>query len=527
MANREELGIIRRARTGDSHAQLILGKRYLFGSAGLPKSLPTALHWLQRSAQQDCAEACLLIGTHIPHHIARQGGAAVIPFYERAYDEGVLAAGLVLAQLVFDGSDAPATAALRVKALHGLRAAAQAGLGDAQWLLAQHGADAEAPKAAPGAAPRDGQAWLTRAADNGVSAALYTVLGQDWDEGEGERFLLRALPMARQLLRDAGEGGEGGHAANAGQAGKKSAPAALAPQAVLLLSRCAQIIGAPDYQGEVEHAELYRFYELAANSGDRAAQLALGLWFARMDAQGARVRASAGVVNFKRAIRWLTQAGEQGLAEAWFALSRIYIKPEFSQRSVMEAQSYLERAADMGHSAAQLECGIHAWRTRRDGENNDVRAAYWLLKAAAQGSAEAETALCKIAPCVEPAQWGQALAPLAALELAGSQPFLAARLELASLFGLSRAEALLLDLNAADQGHCLVIDIRASYGRGKRRLALLRTAQQRQALDRIVRLFENVDCGFSGPEGNYRQRLYRLKTYVPELRDTPQRMLPA
>ena len=518
MANREELGIIKRARTGDSHAQLILGKRYLFGSAGLPKSLPTALHWLQRSAQQDCVEACLLIGAHIPHHIARQSGAAVIPFYERAYDEGVLPAGLVLAQLVLDGGDAAGAPGLHAKALRGLRAAAQAGLGDAQWLLAQHSADAEAPKAAPGAAPRDGQAWLTRAADNGVSAALYTVLGQDWEEGARERFLLRALPMARQLLREAGDGGDGA---------KKPAPAPLAPQAVLLLSRCAQIIGGPDYQGEVGHAELYRFYELAANSGDRAAQLALGLWFARMDAQGARVRASAGVVNFKRAIRWLTQAGEQGLAEAWFALSRIYIKPEFSQRSVMEAQSYLERAADMGHSAAQLECGIHAWRTRRDGENNDVRAAYWLLKAAAQGSAEAENALCKIAPCVEPAQWGQALASLDALELAGSQPFLAARLELASLFGLSRAEALLLDLNAADQGHCLVIDIRASYGRGKRRLVLLRTAQQRQALDRIVRLFDNVDCGFGGPEGNYRQRLYRLKTYVPELPEAPRGLLPA
>eukprot|EP01034_Spumella_vulgaris_P029488 gene29488-36550_t len=85
----------------------------------------------------------------------------------------------------------------------------------------------------------------------------------------------------------------------------------------------------------------------------------------------------------KRAIRWLTQAGEQGLAEAWFALSRIYIKPEFSQRSVSEAQACLERAADMGHSAAQLECGIHAWRTRRGGEENDVRAAYWLQKAGA------------------------------------------------------------------------------------------------------------------------------------------------
>ena len=82
------------------------------------------------------------------------------------------------------------------------------------------------------------------------------------------------------------------------------------------------------------------------------------------------------------------------------------------------------------------------------------------------------------------------------------------------MFGLNRAEALLLDIGQADHGHCLVIDIRASYGRSKRRLALVETAQQRHALERIVALFDKIDCGLAGPEGNYRQRLYRLKTLL-------------
>ncbi|MFM9438515.1 uncharacterized protein ACFDR9_005622 [Janthinobacterium sp. CG_23.3] len=506
MANREELGIIRGARTGDSRSQLALGKLYLFGSAGLPKSMPTALHWLQRAAQQDCAEASLLIGAHVPHEVAQQGGPEVLASYERAYDAGVVQAGLVLAQLTLARDDGGG--ALRAKALQGLERAAQAGLAEAQWLLAQHRGAGDERRA--DAAAQGGQAWLARAADSGVSAALYTVLGQAWDEGDGEGFLERALPMARLLLREAGDGADGA---------RRPAAATLAPHEVLLLSRCGQLLGRDGDASGVGHSERSRFCELAAEGGDRAAQLALGLWCARMDARGARVQAGAGAangaVNFKRAIRWLTQAGEQGLAEAWFALSRIYIKPEFSQRSVREAKSYLERAADMGHGAAQLECGIHAWRTRRDAENSDVRAAYWLLKAASQGSAEAEAALRKIAPGAEAAPWRAALGPLQALELAGCQPLLAARLELAGLFGLSRPEMLLLDLNSADQGHCLVIDIRANYGRSKRRLVLVRSAQQRQALDRIARLFEKVDCGFEGPEGNYRQRLYRLKTYLP------------
>ena len=100
--------------------------------------------------------------------------------------------------------------------------------------------------------------------------------------------------------------------------------------------------------------------------------------------------------------------------------------------------------------------------------------------------------------------------------LAISHPLLAARLQLAALFGLSRAEALLLDVKAADQGHCLVIDIRASYGRSKRRLIAIGSPQERRALDEIVQQFGATDCGSGGPEGNYRQRLYRLKTVLPE-----------
>jgi hypothetical protein len=104
----------------------------------------------------------------------------------------------------------------------------------------------------------------------------------------------------------------------------------------------------------------------------------------------------------------------------------------------------------------------------------------------------------------------------AARDLAETHPLLAARLDLAALFNLSRAEALLLDVKAADRGHCLVVDIRASYGRSKRRLVLVETAHERQSLDRIVRQFDGVDCSPSGPEGNYRQRLYRLRTLTGE-----------
>ncbi|MFL6658560.1 MAG: tetratricopeptide repeat protein, partial [Massilia sp.] len=318
-----------------------------------------------------------------------------------------------------------------------------------------------------------------------------SVLDQLWLAGERERYLAQALPQARAL------GGE----------------APLASADLTLVTRCASVLAeqAEASGDSARAAEALQLWELAANEQDPQAQMALGLWQARMKADGRRIAVAGGSANFKKAIRWLGLAGEQGLADAWYALSRIYIKPEFSQRNVDDAQRYLERAASMGHRAAQLECGNHAWRARRENENNDVRAIYWLQKAAAQGCLQAAAALQKIAPRTAADGFAAMVAQLPP-GLASSHPLLAARLQLAALFGLTRAETLLLDVIAADQGHCLVLDIRASYGRSKRRLVAIASAQERQALDLIVEQFRAAPA-----EGNYRQRLYRLKTVLPDM----------
>ena len=536
MANREELAIIRGARSGRAEAQLELGKRYLFGSAGLPRSLPTALHWLDRAARQGCAESCELIGSHIPLDLARAHGTPLAPWYERAYDGGNVRAGLVLAQLLLEEGRA-APDALHAKAVRALEEAARAGFADAQWLLARRpeiaaGITIASGPGAAGAAvqhqtatPRDragqagerravartgahgadapgapGQPWLRRAADNGLAEAQFALLEQSWTTQSWHDYLARALPLARALV----------------DSGGSKHTRRLAPGEVTLLSRTARLLADGKGSADAASDEIHAFWELAAAEHDRHAQLAIGLWYARMQVDGTRIQGGTGAANFKKAIRWLLLAGEQGLAEAWYALSRIYLKPEFSQRNVADAQRYLERAAEMGYEVAQLECGNNAWRARRENESNDVRAVFWLQQAAAQGNAEAALALRKIAPRLDDVSHAETGALRDCVGGLAAHPLLAARLELAALFGLSRAETLLLDVVGADEGHCLVIDIRASYGRSKRRLVMVNTAQERQALDRIVRLFENVDCGPGGPEGNYRQRLYRLRTLMAD-----------
>ncbi|NMM25904.1 MAG: sel1 repeat family protein [Glaciimonas sp.] len=528
MATREELAMIRGARAGDAAAQLALGTRYLFGGGGLPQSLTTALHWLDRAAHQGESAAWMLIGNHIPFETVRRSAKPLsyLVWYEHALDAGVLPAGLVFASLVLETKPEPepepepnleptsaSDSALRNKALQALQVAAQAGIADAQWLLAQQasmasrGSAPAGPLTPPAAGPEETPlVWAGRAADGGVAQAQQVLAEHAWAASDWKGFLHRALPLARSLI----DGSMHIIAEDAPDVLKAMAQR-MAATDVTLLSRTAQALYGTAHADVVL---MQRCWELAAYAGDRAAQLALGLWLARIDLDGARAASVPGSAHYKKAIFWLTQAGEQGSDEAWFALSRIYLKAEFSQRSLPDARRYLEQAAEMGHCAAQLECGSSAWRNRREAISNDVRAAYWLQKAAAQGSRESLLLLSKVATPATPAPWALAAQRQLTRDLIAAHPFLAARIELAALFGLSRAEALLIDLDLADCGHCLQVDIRAQNARSKRRLILLQTTEELQALHRIKRVFEDVDLGPDGPEGNYRQRQYRLRALV-------------
>lgn len=511
MATREEITFLREARAGTVSAQLILGKYYLFGGAGLKRNETSALYWLHRAASRNEQEAWLMIGSQIPFEVAARAPdpSRFCIWYEKAFDAGVVQAALVWARLLLAQREGAAQQALPPKALAALEKAAESGLVEAQWLLAQQlksrGPSAATPASAP-AAPDSSQAphkavdqealeWATRAAANGVLQAQRALADRAWSMRDYPAFLHWALPVAR-VLADRGAG-----PASAGFLAQKDA---------VFLSRCARECLRT---GDFDPHELERFWELAAKAGDRDAGFALGLRFANMNEQGERSAGPSRNSNYRKAIHWLSLAAEQGVAAAWYALYRIFMRPNtgLSQHSLADAQRYLERAAESGHRAAQLELGRAFWRTRRRALDNDVHAAYWLRKAAAQGADEAAAALAGIATCAAPASWARQARRQMTQDALSTYPFLAARLELAALFGLSLPESLLLDINAANRGHCLLVDIRKLNARSKRRLILVESAEERLALDRIRHNFASIDCGPKGPEGNYRQRLYLFR----------------
>ena len=505
MANRDELLIIRAARAGQAVAQLALGKRYLFGGGGLPKSLSTALHWLERAAEQNQRDAWILIGTYIPYDVSSQVGeplrAAI--WYERAFEEGQPGAGLVLAMLVF-ANWSRAHQALQQKALQALHFAAESGLPQGQWLLAQQKGAKEFAARSPIGLSKEvmerratALEWAARAAKGGILDAQRLMADSAWREFDYVKYLFWALPIAHDSERR-----------TVTSVTKRKT---YTEQDLQIFSRCATaLLMTMDTNTNV----IDRYLKILADSGESKAQFSLGLWMARMDHTGTKINAIPGVAHYKKAIRWLSQAAEQGLSAAWYVMSRIYLKPEFSRRCLAEARRHLEMAAKTGHMRAQLELGLAAWRGRRNDPRSDIRALYWLQQARDQGSTEAIKLIKKITQPVRLSEWARIAREKFNREMSAQYPFLVVRIELGYWFGLTRAEALLLQIESADHGHCLEVDIREEHPRSRRRLIEIKTGEKRQALERFEQLREKFSEHATTAEGNYRQRLYRFRNLM-------------
>lgn len=324
MATREQIGFIRNARAGKATAQLLLGKYYLFGGAGLQKNVATALYWLHRAALRDVEEAWLLIGTHVPFDIAMRAPdpMQLSTWYERAYESGVVQAGLVWARLLLARPGSMTEAGLHCRILTALEAAANAGIVDAQWLLAQElkkasraAYEQEAAPAASTGMTRSGKAiekgaleWAMRAAANGVLQAQHALADRAWSLQDRPAFLQWSTPVAQAIAqRSSGRGA-----------------AALSEKEATLLTRYAR---ARAETQDVDADDIERCWELAANAGDKDAQFSLGLWYANIDERDNRLVRSTRKSSYKKAIHWLTAAGEQGMAKAWYALHHVYVRP--------------------------------------------------------------------------------------------------------------------------------------------------------------------------------------------------------
>jgi len=272
----------------------------------------------------------------------------------------------------------------------------------------------------------------------------------------------------------------------------------------------------------------------AAELGLTIAKFTLGLKLAqfnekdsvRKDLDGSSSKSNA---SLKKAAYWLGLAAKDGDRDAWFALGEIYRRPQFSGYSTVESDRCFDRAADLGHTQAQLRRGANLWRKRQKVEEKvrGLQASYWIWQAHQQGSLEAKELLGKIlesAADPEKNDWyelanfaGRALTHHAEHKLDIDWVLLCHRIIIANLFNLSKAELLLCEISQLQHEHCVVVDIRYELPKILPRLIQIDTTQQRRSLLAAGKVFSSTE---SDQEGNLRQRRYRFDRVTEWLKTT-------
>src|ERR1051326_5820390 len=119
--------------------------------------------------------------------------------------------------------------------------------------------------------------------------------------------------------------------------------------------------------------------QVAAESGDMEAQVALGNWYKNGNLQ----------TNKAEAVRWYRRAAEQGHAVAQYELGFCYESGQGVTKDEVEAVRWYRKAAEQGHAAAQNNVGVR-YDSGQGVAKDEMEAARWFRKAADQGYAVAQ-----------------------------------------------------------------------------------------------------------------------------------------
>ena len=253
----------------------------------------------------------------------------------------------------------------------------------------------------------------------------------------------------------------------------------------------------------------------AAELGLTVAKLTLGLRLAKFEIE----EKSKSNASLKKAAHWIALAAKVGNRDAWYALGKIYRRPQFSGYSATESDRCFNHAADLGHGQAQLLKGRILWRKREKIEEKvrGLQASYWVWQAHQQGVTEATELLKKIlVSCPEPKKndWyklsqaaSEAINDHAEYKLDEEWLLLCHRIIIANQFNFSKAELLLSEVSQLQHEHCVAVDISWELPKILPRLIQIETIQQRRALLAAGKVFAGVDPSI---EGNLRQRRYRF-----------------
>lgn len=159
--------------------------------------------------------------------------------------------------------------------------------------------------------------------------------------------------------------------------------------------------------------------------------------------------------NFRKGAALLLRAGDKGRVDAWLYLHRLHSNHELSVANPEMARFCLEKAADAGNVVGQRKLGVLILRESGSLLESE-RGISWLAKASRSGDKLASDLLKTL---VFPVAGLDVEAEAAIDEVARITPWLAVRLHLSRDFGLSKLEALTVDPFQGEREWGLVVGV--------------------------------------------------------------------
>ncbi len=480
---RDLLPILLSARRGEVHAQLRVGRGYLRGDDDFPCQPENGVRYLAAAASKGSREAAVELAESLTLDQIVKGG--LLSSLRMAASEGCAPAQLKLGLWLYTN---PAS---RSEGATWLRSAASKGLREARVALA------ESLLAGPSVSTNDEAIRLLRAEALAGNAAAFLPLAKA-ALAVGDLALFRdALARASRAAGDLAE-----------------VQARMIIDALLL-----------ERAGRIEPIKLPAMHvraalELGAHCGDADALLLLGRVLVGLDEA---LRTRGGIVpngNRRRGMSYLMRAADLGQTKAMLALADAHERRATAAYNPRIAAYYLERAAAAGDPDAKLRAGRRLLCRARGAA--DVERAVQLLFPSAQQNEPTAKAL--LGTLVFPVAGTNDAAERALHQLATRNALLAGRLTLARTFGLTRHEALTFDVAQGRREWGIVVDASGFFSQRRKRstrvVPAVSTAALRELL-RVSRVFEGIDPGPGGPEGDFRTRIYALRTNLARVGADP------
>ena len=402
---RQDIQLISRARRGDAAACFEAGRLYLEGMKGFPRHVPLGLEYLSQveTLREDEAQRLIVEALDL-HEIAVHGRVSTL---ERAarLGSGVAQLRVAIWNLLTQVDQSEAVGWLRLAERSG-----QDGAKEALTL--------------PASAVDSDDAAVLRV------KALLGVPKIGWPELIAlamERALMRREP--RLLLRALAVSLVLGQLSNS----------TLADQVYAAISFAKSI---PDVRITVDTKAIEVLLDDCVDRGNCAAALLLGQALSGNNVGSIGWDMLVQAPNRRKASALLMRAADAGYGEAWTRLYELHANNHSSVANPPMARFFLEKAAASGDVSAQRRLGatiLRAAASLRDAEQG----MHWLYLASQSQDFQAQAL---IRTFILPVQGCEADAARGIFEVAKTNGALAARLRVARDFGLTKLEAMTVDI---------------------------------------------------------------------------------